>query len=280
MRITPPVSCLTNTRHSTRQSGIELVKVVAIFLIVISHVTQTLCSKNSYFDFQDYVIRLGTATTDVQVVILTLFYQAGVLGNTIFFACSAWFLVGRAETARKKAFSLLCTVWSVSVLILCLYLAFYPSCLTTGTIISQLFPSFYSNNWYMTCYILFLFIYPWLNRLIAVVDQRQMLRIVSFLSFIWIGVNYFLNEWFYPSNLILWITIYFLIAYLKLYCTHAMTSLKVGKTLLALEIAGYIAQVVVTNYVGLYWFNTFFNKVLWWHSSCCPFYIMIAIALS
>ena len=132
----------------------------------------------------------------------------------------------------------------------------------------------------MTCYILFLFIYPWLNRLIAVVDQRQMLRIVSFLSFIWIGVNYFLNEWFYPSNLILWITIYFLIAYLKLYCTHAMTSLKVGKTLLALGIAGYIAQVVVTNYVGLYWFNTFFNKVLWWHSSCCPFYIMIAIALS
>lgn len=129
----------------------------------------------------------------------------------------------------------------------------------------------------MTCYILFLFIYPWLNRLIAVVDQRQMLRIVSFLSFIWIGVNYFLNEWFYPSNLILWITIYFLIAYLKLYCTHAMTSLKVGKTLLALGIAGYIAQVVVTNYVGLYWFNTFFNKVLWWHSSCCPFYIMIAI---
>ena len=104
-----------------RQSGIELLKIVAIFLIVVSHVTQTLGSKNTDINFQDYVILLGNATTNIQVLILTLMRQAGALGNTIFFVCSAWFLIGKKDTANKKAFSLCSTVWGVSILILCLY---------------------------------------------------------------------------------------------------------------------------------------------------------------
>ena len=239
--------------------------------------TQTLSSENLDVAFQDYVILLGNATSDIQVIILMLLRQTGALGNTIFFTCSAWFLVGKTNKTSKKAFSLLGTVWSISILILCLYLAFYPSCLTAKDLIKQVLPTTFANNWYMTCYIIFLFIYPWLNKMIALTDQKQLLRIVLFSSALWIVADYFKGDLFFPSSLILWVTIYFLVAYLKLYCGRMVASRKFGVMLLAIGILGYIAQVVVTNYVGLYLIGAFSDKVLRWNSHSCPFYIMIAI---
>lgn len=239
--------------------------------------TQTLSSENLDVAFQDYVILLGNATSDIQVIILMLLRQTGALGNTIFFTCSAWFLVGKTNKTSKKAFSLLGTVWSISILILCLYLAFYPSCLTAKDLIKQVLPTTFANNWYMTCYIIFLFIYPWLNKMIALTDQKQLLRIVLFSSALWIVADYFKGDLFFPSSLILWVTIYFLVAYLKLYCGRMVASRKFGVMLLAIGILGYIAQVVVTNYVGLYLIGAFSDKVLRWSSNCCPFFLMIAL---
>ena len=56
-----------------------------------------------------------------------------------------------------------------------------------------------------------------------------------------------------------------------------MASTKVGITLIIIGVAGYIAQVVVTNYVGLNLISAFSDKVLRWNKNCCPFYIMIGI---
>ena len=39
-------------------------------------------------------------------IILMLFRQSGALGNTIFFVCSAWFLIDKDRYARKKLFYL------------------------------------------------------------------------------------------------------------------------------------------------------------------------------
>ena len=153
-----------------RQSGIELLKIIAIFLIVISHVTQSLENESLQFG----IIHLGQATTDIQILILTLLRQAGVLGNNIFFVSSAWFLVEKTGYGRRKAFSILCTVWGISILMLSIYLCVGPYALTMSDIIKQILPTCFANNWYMTCYIIFLFIYPWLNKLLALTDQKQM----------------------------------------------------------------------------------------------------------
>ena len=77
---------------------------------MISHVTQTLGDQNTFVDYQDYLIPYGTATRDVQVILLMLLRQAGLLANTIFFVCSAWFLIGKSGKVYKKAFSLWLTV--------------------------------------------------------------------------------------------------------------------------------------------------------------------------
>ena len=77
-----------------RESGIELYKVIAIFLIVLSHVIQTLTEPNYVLGIgEGTFINIATATTDLNVLLLALFRICGVLGNNMFFICSAWFLV-------------------------------------------------------------------------------------------------------------------------------------------------------------------------------------------
>ena len=276
--MTGEVQNLTDGRtdRPTRQSGVELLKICAIFLIVVNHVTQTLGTANPSIDYSDYILLLGNASADVQTVILNLLRQAGGLGNTIFFACSAWFLVGKTANVRKKAFYLLSTVWVISVIYLLVYLAFYPSCLTWRIILKELLPTCFANNWYTTCYIIFLFIYPWINRLILSLDQKQHLRMVLFSSLLWIITNYFIADMFFPSTLLVWIAEYLLIAYLRMYCKHLTQNRAFGFVLLAIGILGYVLQVIATNYAGLY-IHYFSEKVLRWNTNSCPFYIMIAV---
>lgn len=71
-----------------RNSGIELLKLFAIFLIVISHVTQTLTSENTYISYNAYVLNIVHATTNIQYLILVFFRHFGALGNSIFFGSS------------------------------------------------------------------------------------------------------------------------------------------------------------------------------------------------
>ena len=56
-----------------------------------------------------------------------------------------------------------------------------------------------------------------------------------------------------------------------------MTNIKVGIILLAVGFAGYVFQVLITNYIGLYLFKYFSTKVLRWNSNQNPFYLMMAI---
>lgn len=245
-------------------------------MIVISHVTQTLCSPSTIVDFQDYVYHIGSATTDINAIILMLFSQFGALGNNIFFVCSAWFLVNVKKTARKKGFSLLCTVWAISVIVLMIYLGLGQHNISLKGIIKCLFPTTFSNNWYMTCYIIFLFICPYLNRIIANVNQKEHHRIVLFSSALWIFADYLHETLFFPSVVLLWSTIYFLVSYLKLYCQRITTSKRAGLILILIGVSGFIGQVLVTNYLGLH-IRILNDKVLRWNSNCNPFYIMIAL---
>lgn len=56
-----------------RESGIELLKIIALFLIIISHVVQTVSNDNTYISWQSPVIDINHATTNVSEVILLFF---------------------------------------------------------------------------------------------------------------------------------------------------------------------------------------------------------------
>ena len=99
-----------------RNSSIELLKIVAIFLIAISHVSQTLIDKNAYVPWDDYLIPT-TATTDISNLIVLIFHYFGPFGNSIFFICSAWFLIDNDKVSGRKILKMILDVWAISVIV-------------------------------------------------------------------------------------------------------------------------------------------------------------------
>ena len=91
----------TNKVKTPRKSGIELLKIIGMLLIVIYHVYCTVSGVHvSVEGLTDYVIKIES-TTNFSNIILRILSTFGPLGNAIFFACSAWFLLDK-ETSNKK----------------------------------------------------------------------------------------------------------------------------------------------------------------------------------
>ena len=259
-----------------RDSGVELLKIIAIILIVISHVVLTLTTENEYIPYNDYLLDCTHATTNGTVLLLAVIRHFGALGNWIFFVASAWFLLDSTKASGKKIMEMLLDIWVISVLFLGITL------LLRGEVSGKLFlfsllPTTFENNWYLTCYLLFYPLHPYLNRLIAAMTQKEHLKMISVLTVLYIGFNFIKGRFFFPNMLLLWSSVYLILAYIKRYCIGVYSSAKVNGILLLCGAAGAVGIVLLTDLLGLK-LAALSDQLLRWVSNFNPFLILIAIA--
>ncbi len=266
-----------NLQVKTRDSGIEFLKIMAIILIIISHVTQTLSTKIAVIPFSDYVIDLSTATTNIQYFILTLFRYFGVLGNSVFFVCSAWFLLRSEKFEKKKCFSMIVEVWIISLIILIISLILGTN-ISIKHIIKCLLPITFGTNWYVTCYLLFYAIHPLLNKIISSLSKRNLFRIATTMFILYFGFNFIKDIFFFPSRIILWITIYFVMAYMQLYMKDFANDIKKNVIIIVVCVCLFLGLALVTNYLEFH-ISFFHDKMLHWTSHYNPILTIMAIAM-
>lgn len=260
-----------------RESGIELLKIFALFLIVITHVVQTLGTK-SLDTSMIYYLSFGAPTVDMTQLIITFLRQVGHIGNDIFFICSAWFLVGRKEFESKKAVIL----WSDTIFISIIWFLVLT---LTGTDVGQelteksFFPNLYQNNWYITLYLIFLFIYPILNRAIETLTQKQ--HFIASVTLFLFGVfaYFYFPSVPFSSYLTVWISLYFGISYLKQYGMRFCDSVLANLFMIVIGILGIIGLMMYQNYIGLKDFSGDSEMLLKWNSLSSPFVIMTSLGL-
>ncbi len=263
------------SEKNTRNSSIELLKIIGILLIVISHVVQTLHESNIYIDYKDYIINLCLATKNIQYLILSMLQYSGTIGNTIFFVCSAYFLLDSKKSNKRKILQMLMDIWIISVIIFIPVYILRRGDIGIKMIIHQLFPTLFGNNWYMTCYLLFYSIYPFLNIIIEKVNKLTLFRITLIMLFLYFGINFLHTGYFYISDFILWIGIYFTIAYMKLYLVDISNNIKLN---IIIVLIGFIINytiIGVTNILGLH-FSFFSDKLFRWNRNN-PFILMMVI---
>lgn len=263
---------------TVRNSGIELLKIIAIILIVISHIVYTLKTVNPYISYNGYVVDLSVATNDIWKFILAVFSYFGALGNSIFFICSAWFLLRSSKYNKQKWFFMLCEIWFVSMFIFVVMFIIRKGNISGEIFLSSIMPTTFASNWYLTCYLLFWPIHPLLNVIINKLDKQHLFRISASLFMIYVCFNFIKKDSFFPSTIILWITIYFVMAYIQLYLKDFADSAKYNFMLLAVGFVGWLGIAFVANYLGLH-ISCLSDKVLRWQTNYNPFLIIIAIAL-
>ena len=259
-----------------RDSGVELLKVIAVVLIVISHVVLTLTTEYEDIPYNDYLLDCIHATTNITILLLAVMRHFGALGNWIFFVASAWFLLDSTKASGKKIMGMLLDIWVISVLILGMMLLIRGE-VSGKLFVFSLFPTLFANNWYLTCYLLFYPIHPYLNRLIASMTQKEHLKAVSVLAVLYIGFNFIESRFFFPNMLLLWISVYLIVAYIKRYCMGVYSSAKVNSILLLCGAAGAVGIVVLTDLLGLK-IAALSDRLLRWVSNFNLFLILIAIA--
>ena len=279
---------MDNNVSKQRNSSIEAFKIFAIVLIVISHVVQTLESNgNGFISFSGYGISLSEATTDNQQLTVALLRYSGILGNTIFFVCSAWFLLDSTIVRKQKILHMFADMWTVSVVILLIVLALKKGKLNGSLILRSLLPATMENNWYVNCYILFYAIHPMLNRLIHSLSKRTMLRVTLSMITLYLILSFItlltrnimrIGSVFFSSKLIVWIVIYFIIAYFKLYANKAAESIPANIVLVTVGFIGFYGLVILTNTIGLK-MELFRNILQIWNVAYNPFLIALVICL-
>lgn len=254
-----------------RNTGIDQLKVIAILMIILFHSVQTL-------SVQSGVSNLSSASKSFQQFVLSVFYTFGVLGNNTFFVCSAWFLLDSGTINTKRVFRLLIEIWFFSMSILIIAFLIRSSKLKDQNIVSFLFPTFFGNNWYMTCYLLFYIAHQGLNDVIRACSKKRLFNIAFILAFLYMGMSFLDYGHLYVSQLIVWIAMYFVIAYVKLYCSNFCNSLRMNTIALLIGVCGHVGLMIITNILGL---RISFLKdfVLKWDSYSSPLMFIIAFSL-
>lgn len=128
----------------------------------------------------------------------------------------------------------------------------------------------------MTCYMIFYVIHPLLNNIIEKASQNKLFRGVICLSVMYIFAGVIITDLFFPSMLTLWITIYFIIAYIKRYMINLANSMKINFIVFGICLIFFVGTVLITEFLGMY-INFLSDKMLHWVNSCNPLLIGMAI---
>lgn len=252
-----------------RESGIELLKILSLFIIVLCHVYSTFAttinpiSNVAFFDELTF--------TSLEYFIYQIFITFGYIGNMIFFACSAWFLADSKHNKIEKIINIWLNVLIISVIFLLIYcLLGYET--DKELLFKCLLPISNENNWYITAYIMFYAIYPFINTILDKLNKKQHFVLALILFIMYFVFDYLLIEKaFYKNDLLMFIVIYIIVTYIKKYMDEYNNNL--NKNILVLIITSLI-------FYSFIFINFAIMPIsIKWHVLNNPFFLIMAISL-
>lgn len=267
------VKCDDNSRK--RISSIELLRIISMIMICSCHVIAELTNTN-YIPFNDFVVDWSApGGGDLNHVVLSIIHQWGLLGNTIFFICSSWFLLEDNKVKINRVITLIIDIEVISGLFLVVYLIVAGDDASLVLGIKMLFPHTFRLFWYLTAYIILYLIHGHLNNMIRYMSKRKM-KVIAIVCTIYIVYSYF-TKWYFSNVIISWILLYFLIGYIKIYIKHI--SVMTNIALLIIGIIGIVLIPIILNYLYIFFGWSvrlnYFDDISRWN----PFHIMVALAI-
>lgn len=256
-----------------RNSGIELVKVLAVIGIVISHAIPD-GDTNMYSS----AIDINQATADAQLFIVALLKNLGQLGNAVFIICSSWFLMESKKVNEVKIAGYIGDCFCISIISLVFFLALgyhFPA----KYVIRMMFPVTFGNCWYLTCYLLLYAIHPLLNIVIDTINKRTFFVLVSGFITLYNLIGFLGgNGLFYWSELVGFVGVYFTVAYIKRYIPGLCNSIKENIILLCMGFFGWMSMMLLTNGLGLR-FEIFSDQLQRGKTWMNPCFLLIAFSV-
>lgn len=255
-----------------RESGLELVKIWAIFIIIISHVAQTMINSPVYQEnLSEYLLITKGATDSFIKFILICFTYFGYFGVDIFVESSSWYLCEKDEVSIKKISQMIINVLFVSLMFLFVYICNRER-IALELVLKSILPIFFFNNWFVSCYLLLYILHPVFNIILRNISRKQHSILCAGLIILYVFCNLFFTNKFYSNEFVDCILIYFCVAYVKKYLYHKLSTLNVFVTFLVAFLLLW-ASIGLTNWLGLY-FEMLDTWVFKWKTMHNPFTLL------
>ncbi len=224
---------MTATKPTERLSNFELLRIIAILGIVLMH-------------------GIGCAaptTNELNTVALIAINAVGNMGVTLFVIISGYFGI-RFRTSRLAAMWLMVLLYSILTTAGKLYLG--TAELTFGTVVTTLTPISSNVWWFMTCYIVLYCLSPFIDKMLAALNRRQTLTLITVMAFFFILVPTFLfrtitNEP-YGKSLPNFFLAYIIGRYIALYGIPAWLARHRGKVFAACVLLIFIGNYLQPNH--------------------------------
>ena len=209
-----------NVLPAQRNSSFELLRIISMFLIVMSHYTTQ---------------GIQPLKSGIMDLVYSLFPIGGTVGVDCFVLITGYFMINSSVTFTKIA-RLLYQVFIVAASIsLAAYFIGSPWFETGSKQLMKSAIGIFCNYWFINTYLLLMLLSPFLNKILRKMTQKQHLICMCALVFL----NYMAPHCHIPiiSNVGLFITLYAISAYIRMYVPSNWISVrKVGIFIIALLI--------------------------------------------
>ena len=199
----------TSKRQSLpRQSNIELLRIIAMVLIIMHHYVLHGTTSFVYLD----------APLSVQNVFALFFESFGRPAMGIFVLICGYFSINK-EFKLPRFVSLIAQVFSYSVIFLLLTIFVLPGGASIGReeILASIFPTTYGTYWFFTTYAVLILLSPYINKLLLKLTQKQHKALIVLFVVIWCLIPTFMSASVSGSDLAYFVSLYTIAAYIRLY---------------------------------------------------------------
>lgn len=193
-------------RIKTRQSNIELLRIITMIMIVAHH-------------FALYVGVTSAESFGIERVWMDLLLMGGKIGVDVFILIMGYFSVNSEEYPSGKAIKIWLQLFTYSVIPLVLALIFFPWFINTKQVIQFLFPVVRDAGhwWFASTYFVLLLISPFLNKLLKNLPKGGYKVMLILLGIIWCIIPTFTAQQFQRSGLLWFMTVYAFGGYIRLH---------------------------------------------------------------
>ncbi len=206
-----------NKENNKRKTNFELLRVVAILLIITSHFC--VHSNNQIYIQNPFKFSINH--------LLTIIFTTGCIANNIFILITGYFMVNK-EINKKKIISLILDMEFYSIVI-------YLILTITGMIknispIKSILTIFY-GNWFCIYYIILYIFIPYLNHLINTLTKEKLKKLILTILILVSIVPTFIDVWGFSGHDI-FILSYLIGAYIKKYMNKPIETKKIKAILI------------------------------------------------
>ena len=243
-----------------RASGIELLRVLCMFCIIMSH----------------YLMHGIEVVSDNSPCWSLFVYPLAYIANNVFFLITGWFLL-KTKFSFKKLVSLVLHILTVNYLILLVNLVVFGE-RSLANIVKQIFPITSNLNWFLSIYVFIYAIGPFLKCMVIFLRARRKMynALVVVLLFFYSILGFITPLNVYASTLMQGVVIVLLGSWLELYKEKVRTFHPA-----ILAISGYALVILFTLclMIAARFIPALSDLCAHFCSNNCPFIILSAVGL-